>query len=63
MQNLACFQCHNPFPAEECKYFFDEKFYIKGSTRQLPFCSPKCSTEHYREGGWINKTVLKGVKG
>jgi len=29
----------------------------------LPFCGPKCSTEHYNEGGWVNKTTLKGVKG
>ena len=59
---LVCSQCHIPFE-HECIYYFDEKFYIKGSTRKLPFCGPKCSTEHYNEGGWVNKTILKGVKG
>ena len=63
MQQIMCVQCKTMFPVEQCIYYFDEKFYIKGSTRQLPFCGPKCSTEHYNEGGWVNKATLKGVKG
>ena len=59
---FKCANCGTNF-IHECKYWFDEKWYIKGSKRKLPFCSPKCSTRHYQEGDWINKEVLKGVKG
>ena len=44
-------------------YWFEEKWYIKGSTRQLPLCSCDCGTKHYEENGFNKQSVLKNVKG
>ena len=44
-------------------YWFDEKFYIKGSTKQLPMCSCDCGTKYYDENGYNKMDVLKNVKG
>jgi hypothetical protein len=43
-------------------YWFDEKFYIKGSTNQLPLCSCECGTTYYNDNGYNKKDVLKNVK-
>ena len=59
---FKCANCGTNF-IHECKYWFDEKFYIKGSTRQLPFCSCDCGTKYYDENGFNKKSILKNVKG
>jgi len=58
---LKCAQCETNF-IHECKYWFDEKFYIKGSAKQLPFCSCKCGSEYYEKNNFKNQVVLKNVK-
>ena len=44
-------------------YWFDEKWYIKGSIKQLPFCGCACGTKYYNENSYNNMEVLKNVKG
>jgi hypothetical protein len=46
----------------ECKYWIDEKFFIKGSKKQIPFCSCECSTNYYTKHNYLNKEVLKNVR-
>ena len=62
MQQIMCVQCKTMFPVEQCIYYFDEKFYIKGSTNQLPLCSCECGTTYYNDNGYNKKDVLKNVK-
>jgi len=49
-------------PMEEVKYYFDEKFYIKGSKNLLPFCSCECGTKYYNENGYNKMEVLTNVR-
>ena len=45
---FKCVQCEMP----SIVYWFDERFYIKGSTKQLPLCSCDCGTKYYGENGF-----------
>ena len=59
---FKCVQCEMPLNNMSIVYWFDEKFYIKGSTKQLPLCSCDCGTKYYDENGFNKKDVLKNVK-
>ena len=63
MNQVLCFQCKQPFIESSCKYWFDEKFYIKGSISQLPMCSCQCGVDYYDKNGFDKKSILKNVKG
>jgi|CoawatStandDraft_6_1074263.scaffolds.fasta_scaffold00467_15 hypothetical protein len=36
-------ECCNKVIITDIKYWYEEKFFVKGSDRQLPFCGPVCS--------------------
>ena len=58
---IKCANCDKEF-MHECKYWIDEKFFIKGSKKQIPFCSCECSTNYYTKHNYLNKEVLKNVR-
>ena len=56
---FKCAQCEMPLNNMSVLYWFDEKWYIKGSTKQLPFCGCACGTKYYNENGFNKKIPLK----
>ena len=60
---FKCVQCEMPLNNMSIIYWFDEKWYIKGSIKQLPFCGCECGTKYYNENGYNKMEVLKNVKG
>ena len=60
---FKCVQCEKILNNMAIVYWFEEKWYIKGSTYQLPLCSCKCGVEYYEKNGYNKKDVLKNVKG
>ncbi len=56
---FKCVQCEMPLNNMSIVYWFAEKFYIKGSTKQLPLCSCACGTKYYEENGFNKKVPLK----
>jgi len=46
----------------DIKYWLDEKYYVKDSKVNYPFCSCDCGTKFYNENNYLEKEVLKNVK-
>ena len=60
---VECVYCKKIVNELEVKYWLDEKFYVQGSKVNYPFCSCDCGTKFYNENNYLEKEVLKNVKG
>ena len=59
---IECTYCKKTVNEVEVKYWLDEKFYVKDSMNNYPFCSCDCGTKYYNENGYDKMEAIKNVR-